>query len=399
MKTNVSRILTGLILAATAASAQTTPPAKETVAPATPPPRAAGFKAGEIAPPLAVAEWVKGAPIPQLAKGKVYLVEFWATWCGPCIGNIPHLNSLQKKYGKDGLVVVGFSNPDVALGEETKRKENNTLEMVRAFVAGRGDRMDYHVAYDTPDKATYKSWMNTQGGIPHAFLIDREGRLAVNYHPFYMDDAVRQVLAGTWDHATGYPRLRRSSALYGTVLGAKTYAEFQAGYGEMEKEFPFIARRMLDSKFDRARLARDEPQFTATALALLVAAREEGDAAQLVAIVRGQLSPPAPARLQELPAQATPEIRERIEAANIRARQRAEDEKTALKLPLDMLAQMADAACEITANTDPAALSAKARVARARGDAPAAVALLRQAVALSSDRERPAYETQLAELK
>jgi len=156
---------------------------------------------------------------------------------------------------------------------------------------------------------------------------------------------------------------------------------------------------MLDSKFDRARLARDEPQFTATALALLVAAREEGDAAQLVAIVRGQLSPPAPARLQELPAQATPEIRERIEAANIRARQRVEDEKTALKLPLDMLAQMADAACEITANTDPAALSAKARVARARGDAPAAVALLRQAVALSSDRERPAYETQLAEFR
>lgn len=395
---------------------------------ATPPKREAGFKAGEIAPPLSVAEWVKGSPIPQLEKGKVYLVEFWAVWCGPCIGNIPHLNALQKKYAKDGLVVIGFTNPDIAAGEATQRKEGNTLDMVRAFVEARGERMDYHVAYDTPDKATYKSWMHTMGGIPHAFLIDREGRLAVNFHPYYMDDAIQQVLAGTWDNAEGYKKLRASSALYGEILEADTYAEFQLTYAKMEKEFPFLAHRMLEVKFGKERLARDEKAFLATAQAMIAAAMEEGNPADIAAIVRSQLRPrPAPAspppapdlssltpeerkqREEQAAARAkaqeqylaplTPKQRERQASAPARAKQREEDEKTALKLPIDVLARMADVACEVTKNADPVALSAKAEVAFARGDAKTAAELQAKAVAASTGNVKIAEENRLAQFK
>ena len=367
--------------------------------PATPPKREAGFKAGELAPPLQVAEWVKGAPIAQLEKGKVYLVEFWAVWCGPCIGNIPHLNAMQKKYGKDGLVVIGFSNPDVAAGETTARKEGNTLEQVRAFVAGRGARMDYHVAYDTPDKATYKSWMNTMGGIPHAFLIDREGRLAVNFHPYYMDDAIQQVLAGTWDNVEGYKKLRRSSELYGETLRTKTYDEFRATYGKMESEFPFLAHRMLDVKFDRVRLARDEKEFVPTASAMLAAAREEGNGAAVAAIVRSQLRPRPAARPPTDSANASAEVRQRNAEAAAKAAQREEDEKTALKLPLELLAQMADTACAVSKDADPVALSAKAEVAFARGDRPAAIELQTKAAALASGTAKTTEEKRLADFK
>ena len=415
-----------LLCATSSAFAQI--PAATPAAPAPPPKREAGFKAGEMAPPLRVGEWVKGAPIPQLEKGKVYLVEFWATWCGPCIGNIPHLNALQKKYGKDGLVVIGFSNPSVAAGEITERKENNTLAMVREFVAGRGDRMDYHVAYDTPDKATYKSWMNTIGGIPHAFLIDRAGRLAVNFHPYYMDDAIQQVLAGTWDNTEGHKKLRRSADLYSDVLDTSSYAEFQANYATMEREFPFLAHRMLEVKFGKARLARDEKEFTATAHALLAAAREEGNSAEISAIVRAQLRPravppppappPDPSTLtpeqrqrrdeqeavrvkqwEQFLASMTPKQRERQAAAPARAKQREQDEMTALRLPLDVLAKMAELACELTQNIDPVALSARAEVAFARGDTQAAVDIQTKAAALATGYAKTAEDKRLAEFK
>jgi thiol-disulfide isomerase/thioredoxin len=56
------------------------------------------LKIGDPAPPLAVSKWVKGTPVKKLGDGQVHVVEFWATWCGPCKVSIPHLTELAKKY-------------------------------------------------------------------------------------------------------------------------------------------------------------------------------------------------------------------------------------------------------------------------------------------------------------
>src|SRR5262245_3831572 len=92
---------------------------------------------GDAPPPLAVSSFVKGDKIDSFEHDKTYVVEFWATWCGPCRGSIPHLTELAHKY-KD----VQFIGVDVWEHE---------VDKVQPFVDEMGDKMDYCVALDTVD--------------------------------------------------------------------------------------------------------------------------------------------------------------------------------------------------------------------------------------------------------
>ena len=62
---------------------------------------------GDPAPPLRVKEWLKGMPLREYERGKVYVLEFWATWCVPCRAAMPHLSELARKY-RDEVTVIGI---------------------------------------------------------------------------------------------------------------------------------------------------------------------------------------------------------------------------------------------------------------------------------------------------
>lgn len=189
---------------------------------------------GMKAPALAVAKWVKGKPVAKFEKGKVYVVEFWATWCGPCKTTIPHLTEMAKKYaGK-----VSFNGISVW---ENKRdaKDTSYYATVDKFVKEMGVKMDYNVAIDGPAGAVSDAWMKAanQNGIPTAFIVDQNGTIAWIGHPMDgMDETLGQILAGKYD----------------AKAAAKKRAEAAAAEAEMEAAFGELSLAISTQDFEKA---------------------------------------------------------------------------------------------------------------------------------------------------
>ena len=123
---------------------------------------------GQKTPNLIIEKWI--SPVPQL-QGKFIVIDFWATWCGPCRVSIPHMNALAAKYAEK-IIVIGLS------------KETETA--VRAFKG-----IEYYSAIDT--RGRLQATVGVRG-IPNVMIIDPRGIVCWQGHPTNLSEATMDKL-------------------------------------------------------------------------------------------------------------------------------------------------------------------------------------------------------------
>jgi len=154
---------------------------------------------GSPAPAFTPEKFMSGSAFTALEPGKVYVIEFWATWCPPCVRAMPHLAKLQAE--NPDITVVGIAAMERVNDNEARERK------VTEFLQGRGGSVGFPIAVDH-DASMAKDWMNAakKGSIPCSFVVGKDGKIAYIGHPeMGLDEAVRRAKAAPAPKAPAEP--------------------------------------------------------------------------------------------------------------------------------------------------------------------------------------------------
>jgi thiol-disulfide isomerase/thioredoxin len=193
----------------------------------------AALKPGDAAPKIQVSSWAQGDAVTAYEGDKVYIIEFWATWCGPCIASIPHIDALYKNHKDDGLVVIGQN-----LGEDAAT--------VSKFLKSMAGKISYRVTVDDNTDGGWmaKHWLKAaeKNGIPCAFIVNKQGKIAYIGHPMQIKESmITSLLAEPSTKPAGQAPVA-AAAPSAKVIELSTRAQTQIREGKLDDAESTIAQ-------------------------------------------------------------------------------------------------------------------------------------------------------------
>jgi len=309
---------------------------------------------GDSVPSLEGLDFVQGSMDDLSASGtKVLVVEFWATWCGPCLKSIPHINEMYQNFQDQGLVVVGVS--------DEKRSK------VEPFVKKRGSEMSYPVAIDAEKKVS-DAFMAASGqkGIPCAFVTTvqsgQSGKVVYIGHPMApeFETAVRLSLTGRYDPVLT-KKAQPSIDAARRAIATKNYKDGYKRFDEVIALDPAIFAPIAIEKYGV--MLNDE-------------GNEAGAKAYAAELLKGLVTLGDAAALRDLA----------IELSSKPANK---------SYDYDLAMQAAEAMLKVAGKNDPVALATVAGVEYARGDFSKAVESQKKAYRIASPSRKAAFKSTL----
>src|SRR5688572_20404372 len=166
-------------------------------------PEAKPLTIGDPARPINIEHWIKGDKVAEFKPGNVYVLEFWATWCGPCRDGMPHLADLQTKYKDYNVTIIGISDEPIETVQNFMTQDNKKVNKPWNQV------IQYTLTTD-PDKSVKNDYWVAAGqnnfGIPSAFIIGKDQHVEWigNPHPMSgdgFDQALEAVVHDKWNRS------------------------------------------------------------------------------------------------------------------------------------------------------------------------------------------------------
>lgn len=162
------------------------------------------FTIGSNAPPLDIEHWVSNGdgtfnPVTEFAMNKVYVIEFWATWCQPCVSAMPHLAELQERYREKGVQIISIGEEELtsvhSFLQRPYRKESDGSPQTY------GELTNNYCLTTDPDGSTRNAYMRPFGqtGIPICFIVGKTGLVEWIGHPLAMDGPLQKIVSDEWN--------------------------------------------------------------------------------------------------------------------------------------------------------------------------------------------------------
>ncbi len=206
---------------------------------------------GSKAPSLDIENWVsdgkgKFKKVTDFESGKVYVVEFWATWCGPCIASMPHLAATQTAFADRNVQIISISDEDMDTvqtflkrevpsanaddeeaeegDDEPETKEEPKEEAKDEAKQTFGELTSVYCLTTDPDGSVNNDYMTASGqnGIPTCFIVGKSGQIEWIGHPMNMDEPLTSVVEDKWDRdafATEFKKSQERDLLMTNIMG------------------------------------------------------------------------------------------------------------------------------------------------------------------------------------